>query len=75
MGIDPALVVVESSSKLSYSRSYTLYLALFTVDGLYYVGSTKTRNPESGNGNGITETETETETGKETETEYGIKYQ
>ena len=73
MGIDPALVVVESSSKLSYSRSYILYLALFTVDGLYYVGSTKTRNPEFGNGNGITETETET--GKETETEYGIKYQ
>ena len=69
MGIDPALVVVESSSKFSYSRSYILYLALFTVDGIYYVGSTKTRNPESGNGNGITET------GKETETEYGIKYQ
>ena len=34
-------------------------------------GSTKTRNPESGNGNGIKETETETET----EMEYGIKYQ
>ena len=73
MGIDPALVVVESSSKFSYIRSYILYLALFTVDGIYYVGSTKTRNPESGNGNGITETETDT--GKETETEYGIKYQ
>ena len=28
-------------------------------------GSTKTRNPESGNGNGITETETETETDTE----------
>ena len=27
------------------------------------LGSTKTRNPESGNGNGITETETETEYG------------
>ena len=47
MGIDPALVVVESSSKFSYSRSYILYLALFTVDGIYYVGSTKTRNPET----------------------------
>ena len=28
----------------------------------YATGSTKTRNPESGNGNGITETETETDT-------------
>jgi len=39
------------------------------MDGGTNYGSTKARNPESGNGNGITETETETET------EYGIKYQ
>ena len=32
MGIDPVLVVVESGSKFSYSRSYILDLALFTID-------------------------------------------
>ena len=36
MSIDPALVVVESGSKFSYSRSYIL-LRLFTVDQIYYV--------------------------------------
>ena len=37
IGIGPALVVVESGSKFSYSRSYILDLALFTVDQIYYV--------------------------------------
>ena len=37
MGIGLALVVVESGSKFSYSRSYILGLALFTVDQIYYV--------------------------------------
>lgn len=32
MGIDPVLVAVESGSKFSYSRSYILDSALFTVD-------------------------------------------
>ena len=37
LGIGPTLVVVESGSKFSCSRSYILYLALFTVDQIYYV--------------------------------------
>ena len=37
MGIDPVLVADESGSKFSYSRSYILDLALFTVDYIYYV--------------------------------------
>ena len=37
MGIDPVLVAVESGSKFSYSRSYILDLALFTIDYIYYV--------------------------------------
>jgi len=37
MGIGPALVVVGTGSKFSYSRSYILDLALFTVDQIYYV--------------------------------------
>ena len=32
MGIYPVLVAVESGSKFSYSRSYILDLALFTID-------------------------------------------
>ena len=46
-----------------------LKLELFLELNHLNMGSTKTRNPESGNRNGITETETEMET------EYGIKYQ
>ena len=57
----------ESPNKDFFSEGSKL--ELFLELNHLNMGSTKTRNPESGNRNGITETETEMET------EYGIKYQ